>query len=27
MFSGKSALQPPSAITGGAGCLKGTPLS
>lgn len=27
MFSGKSALQPPSAVTGGAGCLKGTPLS
>ena len=27
MFSGRSALQPPSAITGGAGCVKGTPLS
>jgi hypothetical protein len=26
MFTGKSAIQPPSPVSG-AGCLKGTPLS
>lgn len=27
MFAGRSALQRPSAVTGGAGCVRGTPLT